>query len=300
MSLRCREVSFVGVFTWTITSSSPLPFSRRLGIPFFRRRKMAPLWVPGGTTIFASPSKVGTSTSPPRTALERLKPILQTRSFLCLLKTSCGLTSTTTYRSPLCPPPSAVSPSPRKTNWEPVSTPGGILMLIRLWRSTIPAPRQTVAGLLNYRSSATTFAARLNSRKMHETPGLDMLNLACASAVWGTSSVKSQGSHLSRHILNIVHSWEPQSRWQAQSTLARAISLDRTVGLRPSAGGVARAPQRRRQRLIQSHQHRNPMSLNISSKFTPRNMSSVEYCESIPAWPRRSYCARLSSSERIA
>ena len=71
------EERLVGTSTWTRTMRSPLEELWRRGMPLPRRRKTVLLWVPGGILTVALPSRVGTTRSPPRAALVKLRGISQ-------------------------------------------------------------------------------------------------------------------------------------------------------------------------------------------------------------------------------
>ena len=100
MSSRWRGVRRRGILTSTFTSSSPTPLLRSSGIPLPRRRSVLPLWVPAGIFIITPPSMVGTRTSVPRIALDRLTVISTKRSEPFRSNVLCGSISTTTKRSP--------------------------------------------------------------------------------------------------------------------------------------------------------------------------------------------------------
>ena len=61
----CRAVRFTGVSTATWQNRSPVTDPRTGRMPLLRSRKTCPVCVSGGTLIFACPSSVGISMSPP-------------------------------------------------------------------------------------------------------------------------------------------------------------------------------------------------------------------------------------------
>src|SRR4030042_5235899 len=63
-------------------------------------------------------------------------------------KISCCSPSMKTYRSPLGPPYSPSSPSPRSRSREPVSTPAGILSWTVLTALTFPPPEHSRQGVV--------------------------------------------------------------------------------------------------------------------------------------------------------
>jgi hypothetical protein len=81
-----------GTSTWTRTSWSPWRPPRSDGMPRSRRRKVVPLWVPGGIFRLALPESVGTSIEPPSVASVNLIGISQKRSSPWRSKSSCSLT----------------------------------------------------------------------------------------------------------------------------------------------------------------------------------------------------------------
>src|SRR6266545_2862389 len=67
-STRCCSPRWVGVCTASSTSRSPRPRPSGWGTPSLRRRLTVPAWVPGSTSTVSGPSRVSSSTAPPRAA----------------------------------------------------------------------------------------------------------------------------------------------------------------------------------------------------------------------------------------
>ena len=65
----CLDDKFTGVSICTWRNRSPGSFVRRFATPLSRRRKVFPFCVPSGIVTWVLPSRVGTSTVPPRAAV---------------------------------------------------------------------------------------------------------------------------------------------------------------------------------------------------------------------------------------
>ena len=89
-------------------------------------RNTRPDWTPAGMRIFTTPSSVGTSTTAPSAACEKLTGTSHQTSKPSRRKIGCSTTRTMTCRSPAAAPLLPVSPSPRIILTAPSLVPGGI------------------------------------------------------------------------------------------------------------------------------------------------------------------------------
>src|SRR3569623_1076446 len=144
----CFSLRLTGVSTTTRHMRSPTspPCTERTPLP--RKRNNWPDWVSAAILSFPRPSRVGTSSSPPRAAVMKLMGTSQYRLLSSRVKIGCSLTFTYTYKSPAGPPCSPASPSPASRMRSPLSTPGGIFTCRVLCSWTRPWPWQLAHGSL--------------------------------------------------------------------------------------------------------------------------------------------------------
>ena len=164
-ALRASADSCLGTATSRVTSRSVLPLE--VWAPFPRSRTTLPDDVPGFTLILLKvPSKLGTSTTPPKAASFREIGTLRRRSLPSCLNTGWGRTLMLTTMSPASPPSVPGRPLPRRRIFCPSLTPAGIRTLTARPSAVISTMVPLTASRNSSVASVTTSWPRLGREKL--------------------------------------------------------------------------------------------------------------------------------------